>query len=222
MCGRFTLITPAEVLADLFGVDHEFAVRPRYNIAPTQEVAMVVQDATGTRVWTSARWGLIPSWAKDPSIGARMINARAETAASKPAFRAAMTRRRCLIPADGFYEWQTIAGGKQPYYFTLPDHHPFAFAGLWERWQADPAHPLVSCTILTTEPNDAVARFHNRMPVILPETDYAEWLGASRLPEHRFAHMLTGSPAQALTATPVSTRVNNPRNDDPSCTATAC
>lgn len=217
MCGRFTLTVSARVLADLFGVEDVPDLRPRYNIAPTQSVLLVRGTADASPAFGEARWGLIPSWAKDIRIGARMINARAETIAEKPAFRSAVRRRRCLIPSDGFYEWSKSAGGKQPYLIRFADGSPFAFAGLWERWHDPDGQAVDSCTIITTTPNDLVADLHDRMPVILPQRHYAEWLGSETLAGERLDELLQPHPSPGMEAYPVSKRVNTPGNDDPGC-----
>jgi putative SOS response-associated peptidase YedK len=189
---------------------------PRYNIAPTQSVAVVPND--GEKQVQSYHWGLVPFWAKDPTIGNRMINARSETAAEKPAFRAAYRRRRCLILADGFYEWRREAGttSKTPYYIQLASGEPFAFAGLWELWQPDDT-PLHSCAILTTRPNELVAPIHNRMPVILPQCAYDRWLDPSEVRSGALDDLLVPYPGDAMTAYPVSRYVNRPANDSPQC-----
>ncbi len=218
MCGRFALIVDASVLADVFDVDPPRELRPRFNIAPTQGVGIVRAGADRDREWATVRWGLVPSWAKDESIGARMINARGETVAEKPSFRAAARSRRCLIPASGFYEWVTTDGGKQPHFIHFADARPFAFAGLWERWSKGP-EPLDSCTIITTTPNDLVATLHDRMPVILPRDRFDEWLAPSPLTAERLAELLVPHPAAGMEAYPVSTHVNRPANDDPQCIA---
>jgi putative SOS response-associated peptidase YedK len=163
------------------------------------------------------RWGLIPRWAKDPSIGNRMINARAETVASKPAFREAFQGRRCLLPADGFYEWKRCGARKQPMYLRMLDGRPFAFAGLWARWRPEGGEPVESCTILTTEPNELVADIHKRMPVILPPQDYGPWLDPETRDPARLSGMLQPYSAEEMIAYPVSTRVNRPEHDDPDC-----
>ena len=219
MCGRFTLTVSARVLADLFGVEDLPDVRPRYNIAPTQSVLMVRGTSEAQPEFGEARWGLIPGWAKDAKIGARMINARAETVADKPAFRSALRRRRCLIPSDGFYEWRKLAGGKQPYLIRFTDGSPFAFAGLWERWHDSDGQAIDSCTIITTTPNDLVAHLHDRMPVILPSRHHSEWLGSDTFAPERLAELLQPCPASGMEAYPVSKRVNNPANDDSRCIA---
>ncbi|MBI5758349.1 MAG: SOS response-associated peptidase, partial [Planctomycetales bacterium] len=172
MCGRFTLRTPADELSELFSATLRdgLLLSPRYNIAPSQLVACVRQPPEGQRELVTLRWGLVPSWAKDAKIGYSLINARSETVANKPAFRSPFRRRRCLIPADGFFEWQAVPGSKtkQPHYITLQGGQPFAFAGLWERWIGPDGNPLESCSIITTEPNELMKTIHNRMPVILP------------------------------------------------------
>ncbi|MCB1056336.1 MAG: SOS response-associated peptidase, partial [Acidobacteria bacterium] len=163
------------------------------------------------------RWGLIPHWAKDPSIGNRLINARAETAAEKPAFRSSFSKRRCLVPADGFYEWQKTGGRKQPFYLQLKEHRPFAFAGLWARWKASEDETVQSFTLLTTTPNEVAAKVHDRMPVILPPESYDRWLDPELHDREALEALLLPYPAEAMEAYPVSTLVNSPQNDDPRC-----
>jgi putative SOS response-associated peptidase YedK len=209
------------VLAEQFELSEVPDLEPRYNIAPTQDVAVVRQEGS-TRALALLRWGLVPSWSKDPTIGARMINARAETAAEKPAFRAAFKQRRCLVLADGFYEWQSSGQGrqKQPFYIHMKDGKPFALAGLWERWQGDEGgSTLETCTILTTEPNELVRPIHNRMPVILAPADYGQWLDPAMQQAGPLQAMLQPYPAAALDAYPVSRAVNNARHDSPECVA---
>jgi putative SOS response-associated peptidase YedK len=191
---------------------------PRYNIAPSQPVAVVAND--GLNKLDFFTWGLIPSWAKDPSIGNRMINARAETLAEKPSFRNAFRRRRCLVLADGFFEWQKIQEPgnrlrKQPMYIRLADGRPFAFAGLWESWNNSDGSNILSCTIITTQPNELIASIHDRMPVILPEQRYAEWLQPGEANPANLARLLMPYQASQMTAFPVSTMVNSPANDLP-------
>ena len=235
MCGRFTQrLSWAELheLMDLIGAPRN--LQPRYNVAPGQEVAIVraadpgPQSGIGRRL-SMLRWGLVPAWAKDRSISNRLINARSETVAEKPAFRAAYRRRRCLVPADGFYEWQRIpprtairgSGTRQPWLFGLRDGSSFAFAGLWERWSApegpagslfgpEPGEPVETFTILTTAANETVAPVHGRMPVILPSDAWGPWLAGEDMP-------LGPYPADEMHAHPVSTLVNKPANDDPRC-----
>lgn len=204
------------MLATLFELEHVPNLEPRYNIAPTQPVAVVRLDREGRRrEFTLMRWGLIPSWAKDIGIGNRLINARAETLTEKPAFRTAFRRRRCLIPADGFYEWQKQATRKQPYFIGLPDRRPFAFAGLWEHWEGADGSVLDSCTIITTAANERVRVLHDRMPVILERADFADWLNPSTTLD-RLLHLLRPYPFEMLLY-PVSTLVNAPENDRPEC-----
>lgn len=215
MCGRYTLVTPVGELAERFGVEGPLPeLPPSYNVAPGRGVAAVVAEG-GRRRLEVLRWGLVPPWADDPSIGDRMINARAETVASKPSFRRAFRERRCLIPADGFYEWQRLDGGKQPYYVRRKDGARFAFAGLWEIWRRE-GEEIRSCTILTTEANGLLGGIHDRMPVIVPPDLYGLWLegGAER---EELDAVLRPYPGDDLEAYPVSRLVNNPANDDPRC-----
>ena len=216
MCGRYTLRTPVEKLAEEFGFDaSSVEVPPNYNVAPTQEVAAVLSEG-GERRLELLRWGLIPSWADDPGIGSRMINARAETAPEKPSFRRAFRERRCLIPADGFYEWKRTDGAKQPYYIRMREGRPFAFAGLWEAWNDDGASEIRSCAILTTAPNDLAGEIHDRMPVILPAGSYDAWLDPEAEKEELVA-LLAPYPEAEMEAYPVSRFVNSPSNNDPRC-----
>lgn len=218
MCGRFTLITPAEALAEQFQLFEIPSLAPRYNIAPTQPVAAVRRvPGDGQRELVLLRWGLVPFWAKDPGIGARMINARSETVAEKPAFRAAFRRRRCLVPADGFYEWRRLERGKQPFYVRLRDERPFAFAGLWERWEGPDETAIDSCTLLTTEPNDLIRPVHSRMPVILSPKDYDLWLDPGVQKAELLQPLLRPYPSEGMLAYPISTWVNKPKNDSPRC-----
>ncbi len=217
MCGRFSLGVNLDDLVEAFP-DFTFPpeVEPHYNIAPTQNVLVVPNNTAGHVSFF--HWGLIPSWAKDTEIGNRLINARGETLGEKPSFRAAYLRRRCLILADGFYEWQAIPGSKakQPMYIQLATKKPFAFAGLWELWRPDDT-PILSCTIITTEPNALLAPIHNRMPVILPPGAYATWLDPAEQKPAALNHLLTPYPADLMTAYPVSRLVNSPATDTPAC-----
>jgi len=219
MCGRFALTEPdPAAIAEQFSVHHVPELAPRYNIAPTQPVATVVREPEhGLNEIAVMRWGLIPAWAKDPSIGSRLINARGETVHEKPSFRAALRRRRCLVLADGFYEWQKRPDGvKQPVFIRLKDDGLFALAGLWERWtEPQSGEVLVTCTIITTSPNELVAPLHNRMPVILPREDYDAWLDPARTDPATVMPLLRPYPAEAMTCYPVSRLVNNPRNEGP-------
>lgn len=219
MCGRYTLTVDPADLRDAFQLEAAPPpdLQPRYNIAPTQPVAVIAN--AGPRRVELFQWGLIPSWAKDAKIGNSLINARAETVAEKPAFRAAFKRRRCLILADGFYEWQREGEGrgarKTPMFIQMKDGRPFAFAGLWEVWKAPGGEPLRTCTIITTTPNALMAPIHDRMPVILPPAAYAAWLAPGELPAAEALALLQPCDAALMAARAVSTRVNNPRFDGP-------
>jgi putative SOS response-associated peptidase YedK len=215
MCGRYTLSTPAGRLAEEFRLDDAVEIPPSYNVAPTQQVAAVLEEE-GKRRLEMLRWGLVPSWADDPEIGARMINARSETAAEKPSFRSAFRRRRCLIAADGFYEWKRENGSKQPYYFHMREDRPFAFAGLWESWEKDGDGALRSCAILTTRANSVLDGIHDRMPVILPSESYDAWLDPDAEKEE-LAELLIPYPGDDLETYPVGRFVNSPRNNDERC-----
>jgi len=220
MCGRFSLTASPTAMAELFDLDASTvpALAPRYNIAPTQPVAVVrVAPEGGRREIGFLRWGLIPAWAKDPGIGARMINARAETVAEKPAFRGAFRRRRCLVPASGFYEWRKVDKHKQPYYIHMADREPFAIAGLWERWAAPTGDVVESCTLLTTDANDRVRPLHDRMPVILAREAFGRWLDPEVTDPGPLLELLAPYPSEAMALYPVSTFVNAARNDGPRC-----
>ena len=211
MCGRYTLRTAAEEIAAAFGVEEMPAVEARYNIAPTQSV-LSIRQSPGGREARWLKWGLIPSWAKDTAMGARLINARSETVAEKPAFREAFKQRRCLIPADGFYEWQRRDGKKQPFYFRLRDERPFGFAGLWEKWRSPEGEVIESCAILTTEANELLRPVHDRMPVILHPEDYQLWLEEDARQRALLKELLRPYPAEEMLAYPVSATVNSPSN----------
>ena len=216
MCGRFTLTVDPSQLQEAFpwlAVPEQYSAR--YNIAPTQPIAVVPND--GKNQMDFYNWGLIPFWAKDPSIGSRMINARAETLAEKPSFRNAYRRRRCLILADGFYEWkqQKEDKGKVPIYIQLETGEPFAFAGLWEIWASPEGSELRSCTIITTRPNEFMKPIHNRMPVILSERNYDRWLSTNEMDPDTLNPLLNQLTEKSLRAYPVSKLVNNPSNDIP-------
>lgn len=215
MCGRYTLSVPAETIAQHFGLEAVPDLAPRFNIAPTQ-AAPVVRLSTEREapVLDALRWGLVPAWAKDASGAARLINARAETAADKPSFRSALRRRRCLVPADGFYEWRAEGGAKQPYHIARPDGAPFAFAGLWEGWRRG-AEPLETFTILTTDANAALRPLHDRMPVILDPADYALWLDPTATDPALVQPLLVPAPDDLLTYVAVGRAVNHVGNDDP-------
>ena len=218
MCGRFSQVQIAELDREVFKLLSVPPLEPRYNLAPTQDAAVIRESAkSGQRVLRLLRWGLIPYWAKDPTIGNRMINARSETLLEKPAFESAFRHRRCLVPADGFYEWQKTGGKKQPYYLRMEDGHIFAFAALWERWQDEGHRPIETFTVITTEPNTLVEPIHNRMPVILARDRYDEWLNPHNNDTAELSDLLTPYPAVAMTAYPVSTFVNSPQNEGAEC-----
>ncbi|MEO7793484.1 MAG: SOS response-associated peptidase [Thermoanaerobaculia bacterium] len=224
MCGRYVLTTPGEVLAQIFETSSPpeevlKAIVPRYNISPTQQVPIVRSAAApaATRELALVQWGLVPHWAKDRAIGNNLINARAETAAEKPSFRDAMKRRRCLIPADGFYEWQKLGKGKQPFLLRLRDGSTFAFAGLWSQWKyPESGVPLETCAILTTTPNELTATVHDRMPVILPPATWKRWLDDAP-PSTPFTDLFVPYSADLMEGYPVSRVVNSPAHDGPDC-----
>ncbi|WP_427163010.1 SOS response-associated peptidase [Aliinostoc sp. HNIBRCY26] len=218
MCGRFTLTQSAQALADFFQIQEVPNLTAQYNIAPTQMVATVLYNPTDNkRQLQHLRWGLIPSWAKDPNIGAKLINARSETVAEKPSFRSAFKKRRCLVVADGFYEWQKQQSTKQPFYFRLGDGNPFAFAGLWEKWISPAQEEVISCTILTTTANELLQSIHDRMPVIIDPKDYDTWLNPEIQTAQKLQPLLSPYSAAAMTAYPVSKLVNSAKNNTPEC-----
>ncbi|MBM4235496.1 MAG: SOS response-associated peptidase [Firmicutes bacterium] len=217
MCGRFALVTEKHILEMLFELDYSltFELKPRYNIAPTQQVPVIrLSAAEEKRELAFLKWGLVPFWARDAAIGNRLINARAETAHEKPAFRDAYKKRRLLVPASGFYEWKSETGGKQPYFITAKSQELISLAGLWERWDQGLEQPLETFTILTTEPNPLVAELHNRMPVIIPPQSFDAWLDPLTTEDH-LQEFLKPYPEDQLTYYPVSRLVNKPSNDLP-------
>lgn len=215
MCGRFTLHTPPGVLQEHFGVDAVPAMPASYNIAPSQDIA-AVRAGEDRRSMTLLRWGLLPSWAREAKTGYRMINARAETVADKPAYRTAFRLRRCLIPADGFYEWRQTGDGKQPYHIRMKGSGVFAFAGIWERWERE-GEVIESCSIIVTAANDTIRPVHDRMPVIVAPRDYAPWLDTRLRNPDELTPYLRAWPAEDMEAFAVSTRVNRPANNDAHC-----
>lgn len=216
MCGRFTLFDSSASVAEGFGLGDAPSLPPRYNIAPSQEVAAVRIPPEGSaKELVLLRWGLIPSWAKDPSIGNRMINARSETAAEKPSFRSAIRRRRCLVPANGFYEWKRTIGRKQPYFIGMRDRKIFAFGGIWEAWEGAGGEAVLSCALLTTGPNDLLRPIHDRMPVIIAPGDFDLWLSPEVQDPEAIAPLFQPFPPEEMTAYPVRTAVNNPKTDAP-------
>jgi putative SOS response-associated peptidase YedK len=216
MCGRFNSYHSSSEIAKTFDLADVPELKPRYNIAPTTEVAAIINSESGDRKFQWLRWGLIPHWAKDKNIGNKLINARAETVAEKPSFRSAFKHSRCLIIASGFYEWQQQEGGKQPFLIQQTDNLPFAFAGLWSSWHRD-GETINSCTIITTEANEIMTPIHHRMPVILPSDRYDLWLDPTIERSQLLQSLLQPLNGDRLQAHPVSTKVNNPRNDSPDC-----
>lgn len=211
MCGRFAQRKPSKVIAETFKVDVP-ELLPRHNIAPTQHVLAVRESREGREAVT-LRWGLVPSWSKEMPKGAGHFNARGETVAEKPSFRDSFRHRRCLIPADGFYEWQKLRGGKQPHFFYMKQEEPFAFAGLWDSWRDAAGDEIESCTILTTSPNELLSAYHDRMPVIIVPQGYDLWLdSAARRPE-LLRPLLRPYPAEEMSSHPVRTLVNTPADD---------
>jgi putative SOS response-associated peptidase YedK len=219
MCGRFTLTTDLEPLEERFSFrTKDLSFKPRYNIAPSQSVLTVTGDDKGNRAGF-LRWGLIPSWAKDADIGNRMINARAETVADKPSFRRALQKRRCLILADGFYEWRQEGKKKTPVFITFASREPFAFAGLWETWRPPDGEAIHSCTIITTTPNPLMESIHNRMPVILARKAEVAWLDRTITEPEKLLPFLVPYSDTLMDAYDVALIVNSPKNDSPACIA---
>lgn len=223
MCGRYAILTPWKIL-ELFGLagehwgfDERVLTTPRYNIAPTQPALVARNSHAGQREVAPLMWGLVPQWADDPKIGQRMINARSETAATKPAFRAAMRYRRCLIPADHFYEWKREGKARRPIAITMADEAVFAFAGLWEHYQTPDGSELETFTVLTCEPNEMMADIHDRMPVIVDRDDYDRWLDPSIQKADEVADLLKPYPAELMASYPVSTGVNSAKNTGKQC-----
>jgi putative SOS response-associated peptidase YedK len=209
MCGRYVLASPGKVIAGYFGLAAVPVYPPRYNIAPTMDALVVRETPGGERGAAMLRWGFVPSWAKDPAIGSRMINARAESVVDRPAFRAAFRRRRCLVPADGFYEWQPVAGGrKQPYFIRLVSGAPLALAGLWEEWRGPAGDAIATFTIVTTAANEALRAIHDRMPVLIAPADHDEWLSSPNP-----SALLAPWAGEPLEVRPIGQRVNSVRND---------
>ncbi len=218
MCGRFVLMTPGKDLAERFGLEEIAGLEPHYNIAPTQMVAVIRVDRdTLQRRLVHVKWGLVPSWAKDPAMGNNLINARSESAAEKPAFRSAFRFRRCLVLADGFYQWKKEKIGKQPYLFKMADGSAFAFAGLWESWKSPEGETIESCTLLTTDANEIMAPIHDRMPVILKPEDYDLWLDPKVRDVNLLKSLLRPYPSEEMIVQPVSPKVNKATYDAPDC-----
>jgi putative SOS response-associated peptidase YedK len=225
MCGRYRLSRRKQVVEEYFesasesiseGISEDEEWSPRYNIAPTQPVA-TVRQAGASRMLSMMRWGLVPSWASDISVGARHINGRSETVLEKPPFRDSFHARRCLIPADGFYEWKKSGKQRQPFHFGMRDDSLFAFAGVWDRWKSPAGQVLESCSILTTAPNELLKDVHDRMPVILPRRHYQAWLTAPATEAERLADLLVPFDASLMRRYAVSALVNNAQNEMPEC-----
>lgn len=221
MCGRFVSSSPPDEIARYFAAEPpaEAALEANYNVAPTSDIYVVLEDG-GIRRVAPHHWGLVPVWAKDPSIGSRMINARSEGLSDKNAFKHAYKKRRCIVPVDGFYEWKKTPGqkAKQPYFIHRPDEEPLAFAGLWEEWKGpdrDGTERLRSATIITTEANETMAPVHDRMPVVLPPTAWDDWLDPDNADLESLGRLLVPAPPHILTLRPVSTEVGNVRNRGP-------
>jgi putative SOS response-associated peptidase YedK len=221
MCGRFRLSKTDKEVMKQFGVEIDPDYSPRYNISPSQQVGVLKHDEAGVMQMAIQRWGLIPGWAKDIKIGYKMINARSETILEKPSFRTAFKKRRCLIPADGFYEWKKEGTNKQPFHFGMKDDSLFAFAGIWEVWKSPEGTVVESCAILTTTPNELVADVHDRMPVILPTAQYELWLTAEAERVAQLQDLLVPYPASEMKKYPVSSAVNSPKHDVAACAAAA-
>lgn len=227
MCGRFTLTVKVHELPEQLGLvgppgpppDPEMAL-PRFNIAPTQPVLIVRQGADGVRRAAWARWGLIPRGAKDPRVGARMINARAETVFEQPAFRSAARNRRCLVPTDGFLEWRKVGKRKQPYHVRAAEGGVYAMAGIWSTWKSPDGEQVDTCSVITTAPNRTLAGLHDRMPVVLSPEQYDLWLDPEEVVPAELAKLMVSAPEDALVLVPVSTRVNSVKNDDEACLET--
>ena len=218
MCGRYTLTCTPEVIAEAFQLETTPDLLPRYNVAPSQSVVCVrAALPVRNREAVNLRWGLIPAWAGDPAMGVKLINARSETVAEKPSFRKSFRQRRCLVLADGYYEWKREGARKQPYFIRLKTERPFAFAGLWDRWNNGEGKTIESCVVLTTKPNERLAAIHDRMPVILDPDAYEPWLDPGLQDATRLVTFLAPYSSDAMIADPVGTLVNDPRVDDARC-----
>lgn len=217
MCGRFTSLLSPELLAVIYQIFPPENMTPRYNISPTQQVLTIREASDGSRLLSTTRWGLVPHWAKDLSIGNKMINARCETVHEKASFRQAIRNRRCIVPASGFYEWAATPDGKIPYYITTRDGSPFSFAGIWESWKNTDGQELETFSILTTSANSLMSSIHDRMPVMLHPTDFDRWLDPESTDPQQLQHFYQPYPSDLMQLWPVSTLVNSPRNDSPDC-----
>jgi putative SOS response-associated peptidase YedK len=215
MCGRFTLHTPTAQIEEAFHLNSGLELKPRYNIAPSQDIP-IIRDTETEREMVMARWGLIPGWSKESKSKYSTINARIESVAEKPTYRTPFKRRRCLIPADGFYEWKVVNGNKIPHHIRMRDSSVFAFAGLWDHWE-DENESLDSCVIITTPSNEAMKLIHERMPAIIAPAHYDIWLDSRVTDKQEIMQCLTFAPSSQLRAYPVSTWVNSPKNNDEQC-----
>ncbi|MBT8132008.1 MAG: SOS response-associated peptidase [Gammaproteobacteria bacterium] len=217
MCGRFAFYSPAEAVSRLFSVEDPPQIEPRYNIAPTQFVPIVRDHEDEPRTVSMLRWGLLPFWAKDKSIASRLINARAETVAEKPAYRDSFKKRRCIVPVNGFYEWVKQGSSKQPYFISQGGDEPFGLAGLWSTWRdkKNEDEIIETFTIITTTANEAIAALHHRMPVVLATDDYDEWLAVDHENASDLQRLLVPAPPESFKNWPVSRQVNNARNEGP-------
>ena len=221
MCGRFTSLLSPELLAAIYEVFPPEQIVARYNIAPTQEVLVVREASNGGRYLSTVRWGLVPHWAKDASIGSKMINARSETVHEKASFRQAIRHRRCIVPISGFYEWVATPGGKHPHYITARDSSPLSLAGIWDTNETPDGQVLETCSILTTAANSLMAPLHDRMPVILHQGEFDRWLDPADTVPQALQHFYQPYPSELMLEWPVSSLVNSPRNDSPACIAPA-
>ena len=217
MCGRFDLHLPIEFLADYFGVPVLQGLHPHFNISPTQQVLVIRTDQAGSRHFAFLKWGLIPSWAKDLSIGSKLINARSETVDVKPSFRNAFKYQRCVVPANGFYEWENVGGKKKPLYVKMKDDSPMIFAGLWDHWKSAEGNVIESCTILTSTSNDLIKPLHDRMPVILDKQDVDLWLDPQVKAPGKLKNLFIPCSPEKMEMFPVSEIVNSTRNDIVEC-----
>lgn len=221
MCGRFTSLLSPELLAAIYEVFPPEQIVARYNIAPTQEVLVVREASNGSRYLSAVQWGLVPHWAKDASIGSKMINARSETVHEKASFRQAIRHRRCIVPISGFYEWVATPGGKHPHYITARDSSPLSLAGIWDTNETPDGQVLETCSILTTAANSLMAPLHDRMPVILHQGEFDRWLDPADTVPQALQHFYQPYPSELMQEWPVSSLVNSPRNDSPACIAPA-
>lgn len=217
MCGRFTLSSKTQSIAEYFGIDLPYDLKPRYNIAPSQDILVIRPSSEAKPIFCYMRWGLVPSWQKEEEISTKWINARSESIDEKPLFKKIFQHKRCLIIADGFYEWQSIKQAKHPYYIYKKDHQPFAFAGLWEHWESKKGKSIDSCIILTTEANPEVKLIHHRMPVILQKTQFPIWLNQEKTNTEMLKSLLRPYLPTDLTSHEVNTYVNSPRNENKNC-----